>query len=196
MKTPQHASFSRLYSRPHHRDKYPLIQRAAGLSAVVALLGTITMTLASPLLAAPTAIAAKAVDAQKLVLEADEKLGGVSARLQGDTGPKATRYFFIEGVSVMSPISVRVLAVDPAKPVKVSLHRGFWNRSEKIGITNKQGDFAFDTRIDGDLGIAVGADEPAAFYLLIWSDKPVEVAMPKMLFIDGKLVDLNAEAKQ
>jgi len=154
------------------------------------------VTVATALTAEPTTIGEDKVAALKLELTADDALGGVSARIQGETGPEASRYFFVEGLNIMSPLAIRVLAVDPAQPVTVALHRGFWNRAEMTATTDEQGNFSTDTLIDGDLGIAISAAQPAGFHLLIWADKPVEVPMPKMLFIDGKLVDLNAEGEK
>jgi hypothetical protein len=169
---------------------------ARRMARALCLASAALVTVAIPLTAEPTTIGEDKVAALKLDLVADDALGGVSARIQGETGPETTRYFFVEGLNVMSPIAIRVLAVDPAQPVNVALHREFWNRAEMNGVTDAQGNFATDTRIDGDLGIAISADQPSGFYLLIWTDTPVEVPMPKMLFIDGKLVDLNAKEEK
>ncbi len=165
-------------------------RRRLHLAAIAALF------LASPLTAEPASIAVDNIPALKLEMVADDSIGGVSARMQGETGPDATRYFYVEGLNVMSPVAIRVLATDPAKPVNVALHRGFWSRAELTATTDEQGNFSSDTRIDGDLGVAISAVQTAGFYLLIWTDKPVEVPMPKVVFIDGKLVDMNAKEGQ
>lgn len=122
---------------------------------------------------------------QKLELAPDPELGGQSVLVTGTADPIGQRYQ-VTKVDVMSPIVVKVLADDIAKPIQVSLHRVIWQAEDATGTTGPEGVFDFTGRIDDEFGIWLRADEPSAYHLLVWIGDPVPVEVPPTFYVDGQ----------
>ncbi|MDX8354307.1 hypothetical protein SLH47_18215 [Cognatiyoonia sp. IB215182] len=137
--------------------------------------------------AAPLNIGDDQVPFEELILEADQSLGGRAIITSGDLEGDA-RYFFVPGIDVMSPTVVTVFTENAASPVKVSLHRHYWNRPDLEAETDATGTWRFTGRIDDSIGIALSADAPTDFVMLFWTGDSVPPEVPPILFDGGRPV--------
>jgi hypothetical protein len=88
------------------------------------------------------------------------------------------RYFFLQGVSIYSPVYVGVTADDPSTAVQVALHKENWNQPHLRGDTGSRGHWDARFKTSGDFGIRVASDHPAKYALLIWVGNEVNAPMP------------------
>ncbi|MEO0914242.1 MAG: hypothetical protein AAFY59_14850 [Pseudomonadota bacterium] len=155
-----------------------------------AYLQTLIIALSCPLaaLAAPVNVGKEQLAFEEVGLEPDAALGGRSATLTGEALAEP-RYYYVPAIDVMSPTVISVLAEDPGQPVKVTLHRHYWNRPDLEGETDASGGWSFTGRIDDSIGIAISADAPAGFVILFWSGEPVPPEVPPILFDGGRPVE-------
>ncbi len=123
---------------------------------------------------------------EELKLAPDAELGGRSVLVRGTADETGMRYYAVK-LDVMSPTVIRVFADDPALPVRVSLHRHLWDKSDAEGGTDAEGNYEFTGRLDDMIGIWLTAEEPADFHLLLWTGDPVPVEVPPIFFdADGQ----------
>ncbi len=154
------------------------------------LVFTLTVLLAGPFAAHAQPMEIQKIDApiDELALQPDPDLGGRSGIFTGTTDETGQRYYVMK-IDVMSPVSINVLADDPAKPVDVSLHRTVWDRPDEQSRTDAQGNYAFTGRIDDFVGIWLKAEEPSDYHLLVWVGDPVPVEVPPVIYNAGKPVE-------
>jgi hypothetical protein len=75
-----------------------------------------------------------------------------------------------EDLSVVQPVRVTVVAIDPSMPVRASLVKGGWDEPLESGTTDAGGQLIFNTRTEGNMGILVqsAGTEPAGYRLAVW----------------------------
>jgi hypothetical protein len=136
--------------------------------------GVLLMTFAAiltagPLPAQPTAARSRPPELNTLALEPGIAPVG---RMGGFTGTvDATGHRIVaESLSVVQPVRVAVVASDPSRPVRASLHKGSWDEPLRSGVTDDQGHLVFDTRTEGNMGILIRSadDRPAAYQMAMW----------------------------
>jgi hypothetical protein len=93
------------------------------------------------------------------------ELGGLAG-----TADAAGHRILVEDLSVVQPVRVAVVALDPSKPVRVSLVKGGWDEPLESGTTDAGGQLIFNARTEGNMGILVqsAAGQPAEYRLAVW----------------------------
>jgi len=124
----------------------------------------------------------------------DEKIKPTELKLQPLSGDPRTagrqygatitqtqpdQYFFVQGVSIYSPVFVGVTAEDPSAPVRITLHKENWEQAHATGDTGGSGHWDTKFKTSGDFGIKMTSDRPTARYaLLVWVGDEVTAPMP------------------
>lgn len=109
--------------------------------------------------------------------------GRVQVRLQGDREQRV----FVRGLNVAAPLSVQVIAERLDRPVRVSLHRHAWAQAQAEGSTEDGGQFRFDGRAHGDVGVRLlsASGEPARATVLFWQGDPVPRSLAAVYAVPG-----------
>jgi len=93
------------------------------------------------------------------------------------TGP--VQYFFVQGVSIFSPVYVGVTADDPSAPAQIALFKETWEQPHVRGETGGSGRWDAKFKTSGDFGIKMTSDRPQTRYaLLVWVGNEVNAPMP------------------
>ncbi len=116
-----------------------------------------------------------------IAFKAEPKLGEKVGRVEGMVDA-AGRRFYLDGLDVMSPLAIQVLAKDETRPIKVALHRFFWKTAEMKGETDSNGDWTFVGRVHDEVGIELRASEPSEFYILAWQGPAMKPTFAANLF--------------
>ena len=96
-----------------------------------------------------------------------------------NTQTQAVQYFFVQGLSIFSPVYVGVTADDPASPVNVALYKETWERPHLQGDTASSGHWDAKFKTSGDMGLKMTSDRGQAKYaLLVWVGKEVDAPLP------------------
>ena len=78
-------------------------------------------------------------------------------------------YFFVRGVSILSPIMVYVESTDKTNKLGVTLHKDFWKDADKLGNTGDDGVFKSSFKTGSDFGIKIVSKKmPAKYQILVW----------------------------
>lgn len=101
---------------------------------------------------------------------------GKAAVLKGEAGSKPQR-FFVDGVTMETPVTVLLRGVDPEDEVDLSVTKYAWDQPLKTGTA--QGEpLSMKFRTEGEFQLSVSAEEEGTPYrLLVWVGDPVEPAM-------------------
>ena len=92
---------------------------------------------------------------------------------------KDTMYYFVKGVSIYSPTYVGIQALDPAQPVKVSLHKMAWKNADRKGETNGDGVWNETFKTENDFGIRVIAStQPVEYSVIVWAGDEAKMELP------------------
>jgi hypothetical protein len=97
---------------------------------------------------------------------------GKAAIVRGEVGKDGDK-FYIEYLSMLQPVSVVLMAADPARPLKLNLSKYRYDQSDRAGDTGPRGAVAFNFRTQGELKIHVTPkDDPGAekvkYFLVAW----------------------------
>ncbi|MFV1987883.1 MAG: hypothetical protein ACC682_11430 [Gemmatimonadota bacterium] len=117
---------------------------------------------------------------------------GKAAILQGEAGPDGDK-FFVANLFVTQPVSVVLMAANPAQPLTLDLSKYLYEDFDRSGSTGSSGAVSFDFRTQGELKILVkperaGADETAGYFLVVWAGDDVQpdLAPPVVLQAEGE----------
>lgn len=105
---------------------------------------------------------------------------GTAVILQGETGTKGDRYF-VEQLQITQPVTVVLMAADPARPLMLNLSKYRYDQSDRLADTGPEGAVSFNVRTQGELKIRVepeGDDEAEAvpYYLIVWAGDDLQPA--------------------
>jgi hypothetical protein len=97
---------------------------------------------------------------------------GKAAIVRGEVGKDGDK-FYVEYLSMLQPVSVVLMAADPAKPLKLNLSKYRYDQSDRSGDTGSEGAVSFNFRTQGELKIHVtpksdpGTDK-LKYFLVAW----------------------------
>lgn len=88
-------------------------------------------------------------------------------------------YYFVKGISILSPVVVYVESNNKADKLDVSLHKDFWTEVQKSGTTDAAGLFSSAFKTGGGFGIRITSKNlPAKYQVLVWVGEEVIVGLP------------------
>lgn len=103
------------------------------------------------------------------------------------TQVKDTLYYFVQGVSIYSPVYVGVTSLDPANKIKVQLHKMNWQNANRSGTTNAKGQWSEKFKTENDFGIMViPGSKPAKYSILVWVGDEAKMELPTVFSGDTK----------
>lgn len=97
---------------------------------------------------------------------------GKTAVVKGEAG-KTPHRFLVDGVYMNTPMVVLVRPVREEDEVSLRLTKYAWNQPLREG-TAKGEPLAFKFRTEGEFQIAVSADKPTPYRLLVWAGEEVK----------------------
>jgi hypothetical protein len=97
---------------------------------------------------------------------------GKTAVVKGEAG-KTPHRFLVDGVNMNTPMVVLVRPVREEDEVSLRLTKYAWNQPLREG-TAKGEPLAFKFRTEGEFQIAVSADKPTPYRLLVWAGEEVK----------------------
>ncbi len=116
---------------------------------------------------------------------------GKASILQGEAGAEGDR-FFIQNLYMTQPVTVVLMAANPAQPLTLNLSKHRFDESDRRGDTGRDGAVAFHFRTQGELKIGVtpknaDADETARYFLIAWvgDDMQPKSLAPPVVFASG-----------
>jgi len=115
-------------------------------------------------------------------------------RLYGSTitQTQPVQYFFVQGVSIFSPVYVGVTADDPSASAQIALYKETWDQPHLHGDTGSGGHWDATFRTSGDFGIKMTSDRPQTKYaLLVWVGNEVNAPMPSPFTRSGGSASLT-----
>ncbi|MDH5824111.1 hypothetical protein QFW77_14105 [Luteimonas sp. RD2P54] len=96
--------------------------------------------------------------------------------VRGEAVPEGHR-FFLDGLNVLTPVSVTLMGADAAAPVELLLTKYAWDQPVRRGRTGDDGEglLNFRFRTEGEFQATVRADSAGAPYqLVVWVGEEVE----------------------
>lgn len=97
---------------------------------------------------------------------------GKTAVVKGEAG-STPHHFLVDGLNMNMPLVVLVRPVRERDEVAVRLTKYAWNQPLREG-TAKGEPLAFKFRTEGEFQIAVSADKPTPYRLLVWAGEEVK----------------------
>lgn len=97
---------------------------------------------------------------------------GKTAVVKGEAG-KTPHRFLVDGVNMNTPMVVLVRAVRENDEVSLRLTKYAWNQPLREGTARGE-PLAFKFRTEGEFQIAVSADKPTPYRLLVWAGEEVK----------------------
>ena len=107
--------------------------------------------------------------------------GKADGRIYGAelTQTQGEQYFFVQGVSIYSPVYVGITAEDPSARIQSSLHKEVWDKPNVQGQTDSGGHWEARFKTSGDFGIRIAPDKvPAKYAVLIWVGNEIDLPLP------------------
>ena len=103
------------------------------------------------------------------------------AEAEFTAGEQPVRYY-VRGTDISAPLSIQVIAANTKRPLQVSLHRQAWGRAEKTGATGSTGNYAFEGRAFGDVGVQLvsSSGEEASGTVIFWQGAPAAPTMARV----------------
>lgn len=113
--------------------------------------------------------AAEDIPAYKLQLQTDPKFPGKHRIIEGHAGVLPDR-FWVEGLGVLTPVAVTIIAKNPGDEITVALGQDRWDEPvTKIATTKDTPQVTKKLRTQGDLEISVtAASEDKQYWLIVW----------------------------
>jgi hypothetical protein len=95
------------------------------------------------------------------------------------TQTQPVQYFFVQGVSIYSPVYVGATVDDPSSSAQIEVHKETWDQANLHGDTGGSGHWDAKFKTSGDFGIKVTSDRPQTKYaLLVWVGNEVNAPIP------------------
>ena len=103
---------------------------------------------------------------------------GKATILQGEADANGDK-FFIENLFITQPVTVVLMAANPAQPLTLNLSKHRYDESDRLGETGPSGAVSFDFRTQGELKIHVkpknpDVDETAHYFLIAWAGDDIQ----------------------
>jgi hypothetical protein len=103
---------------------------------------------------------------------------GKAAILQGEANANGHK-FFIENLFITQPVTVVLMAANPAQPLTLNLSKHRYDESDRLGETGPSGAVSFDFRTQGELKIHVKPKNPdvdgtAHYFLIAWAGDDIQ----------------------
>jgi len=103
---------------------------------------------------------------------------GKAAILQGEAGPEGDK-FFVPNLFITQPVSVVLMAANPARPLTLDLSKYRYEDFDRSGSTGASGAVSFDFRTQGELKVLVkpehaGPGETVPYFLVVWAGDDVQ----------------------
>lgn len=113
----------------------------------------------------------------KLQLQTSPKVPGKHRIIEGQAGPQPDR-FLVEGLGVLQPVAVTVIAKNKGDEITVALGQDRWEEAVKKATTSAdKPEVTIKLRTQGDLEISItAATEPRPYWLVVWVGDPVDPA--------------------
>ena len=93
---------------------------------------------------------------------------GKAVIVRGESTPQGHRYF-LEGLNMLTPVSVTLVAKRPGDDVQLAITKLSWAKAERVGSTGKEGIISFRFRTQGEFQMTVSAQgEPKPYQLVAW----------------------------
>lgn len=92
-----------------------------------------------------------------------------------------TAYFFVNGISIYSPVFVNVTPVNSEDKIKVQLHKINWERILRSGTASGKEGWSENFKTEGDFGIMVIPESiPAEYHILTWVGDEPKMELPSI----------------
>jgi hypothetical protein len=113
--------------------------------------------------------AAEDIPAYGLQMQTDPRYPGKHRIVEGEAGPQPDR-FFLEGLGVLKPIAVTIIAKNPGDQITVTFGQDRWDEALKTIKTDKNNPgVTAKLRTQGDFKISVtAAQDGKPYWLLVW----------------------------
>ena len=122
---------------------------------------------------------AEDIPAYKLQMQTDPKLPGGKIRIiEGEAGPGPDR-FFLEGLGVLSPVAVTIIAKHKGDEIQVAFGQDRWDETiQKASTSAAKNEVTTKLRTQGDLKISVTASaEGKPYWLIVWVGDEVKAEL-------------------
>lgn len=154
----------------------PIIQSTRGARLAAAL--------AAGLLLAPAARAQEAT-AGVTVLKPEAAEGLEQAKMAGERNETTRdgRRYSIQDLDVMQPVAIRVEAEDPARPIRIEVVKGEWDRVYRDATTGADGVAEVRFRTQGACGLEVTSPSGAGagYRLALWVGDEIKTVPANVL---------------
>lgn len=120
--------------------------------------------------------AAEDIPSYKLQMQTEPSLPGGKIRIvEGEAVAKPDR-FFLEGLGVLSPVAVTIIAKHKGDVIQVAFSKDRWDEVLKTVATSAdKNEVTTKLRTQGDLQMAVTATgDPKPYYLIVWLGDEVQ----------------------
>lgn len=125
----------------------------------------------------------------KLTLGAIPEIeSGKATLMSGNTGPDGDK-FYLEHLTMFQPVTVYLIAADPATPVRMNLAKYRYDEVAWDGDTGSEGTLAHSFRTQGELKIHVtpaSGDGEAAYGLIVWAADLPQPDLPPPVTVAGE----------
>jgi hypothetical protein len=131
--------------------------------------------------------AAEDIPAYGLQMQTDPKIPGKHRIVEGEAGPSPDR-FFLDGLGVLTPIAVTIIAKNPGDEITVTFGQDRWDEAlQTIKTSKDKPQVTAKLRTQGDFKISVtAAADGKPYWLIVWVGNevtpklaPVTVPMAK-----------------
>jgi len=111
----------------------------------------------------------------KLQMQTSPKVPGKHRIIEGQAGPQPDR-FVLEGLGVLQPVAVTLIAKNTGDEITVALGQDRWEEAVKKATTSAdKPEVTTKLRTQGDLEISVtAATEPKPYWLIVWVGDAVD----------------------
>jgi len=111
----------------------------------------------------------------KLQMQTSPKVPGKQRIIDGQAGPQPDR-FFVEGLGVLQPVAVTLIAKNKGDEITVAFGQDRWDETiQKATTSADKPEVTTKLRTQGDLKMSVtAATEPKPYWLIVWVGDPVD----------------------
>jgi hypothetical protein len=111
----------------------------------------------------------------KLQMQTSPKIPGKHRIIEGQAGPQPDR-FVLEGLGVLQPVAVTVIAKNKGDEITVAIGQDRWEEAvQKLTTSADKPEVTTKFRTQGDVEISVtAATEPRPYWLIVWVGDAVD----------------------
>ena len=127
------------------------------------------MVLTVVLLVVPRLAVAEDFTSYKLQLQTNPKFPNGKIRAIEGTADQLGDHFFLEGVGVLQPLAITLVAQHQGDEIEIAFGQDRWDEKIETAKTGPEGEITTKLRTQGDLKMTITASgEPKPYWLFVW----------------------------